>query len=146
MTELVSESLNPLLQNAGGCCHIPGWQGLSWGSCPPVPAADALVSAGHLQRRCRQCLLELRRRTRSRMDNVPGEPKWMCGKRRRRAGFSDVSQPLQGHRLCPCYRPSGDGYRGPSIPFGNQAGKQSPAQSSVSLPLFCFMCHLLSGR
>ena len=88
-------------RGGGGCLR---------GAAPQYRQQMPWLSDGHLQRRYRQRLLELRRRTRSRVANVPVEPEWMPGRRkrrrRRRAGFSkrrasDVSQPLQGHQLCP---------------------------------------------
>lgn len=108
----------------GGCLR---------GALPQYRQQMPWLSDGHLQRRRKQHLLELRRRTCSCMANVPREPKWMHGRRkrrRRRAGFgkhgvSYVSQPLQGHGLYPssaeppAMGPSGGGCGVPIIRFSS---------------------------
>lgn len=142
-------------RGSGGCLGGPApqyWQQMPW------------LSTGHLQRRCRQRLLELHCRTRSCVANVPGEPKWMHGrwkKRRRRAGIgkrgaSNVSWPLQGHWLCPSSaEPPAiactEGAAGiPASAFPAPVWKPGWRTKScpelISLALFCLMCHLLSGR
>lgn len=140
---LVYETLNHLLQNAGGCCQVPGRRGPSLGSCPPQYRQQMpRLSAGHLQSRRRQRLLELRHRTRSCVANVPGEPEWVHG-RRRRAGIGN-SEPAVSPGPCSdtgsaraAALPGPEGAAGSQhllfrCPFRIQAGELSPAQRLVS--------------